>query len=266
MGEKELIQVSFQLPADALEGLAHLVRQLRRLAAESSGGPAPATVERGASGRFDEKRYEALLADRTAPPERIRPEMDGGADAPAAFRAVQARISDPVRAGRAPDRPSQTEEGPLPPPVRAASGSETAQQPPAHTAPEAAARPQAVRETETERPEDIPVLRLPPLSQVEDAPQVDMEPESLIPEAEAVWARASADTAAALPGEPASPPPSPPQSAAGRLPDGPAAVPSRWSGVSEELIAAGPAPLTAEAVSLAFRRDGRRYDNGFPLY
>ena len=26
------------------------------------------------------------------------------------------------------------------------------------------------------------------------------------------------------------------------------------------------APLTAEAVSLAFQRDGRRYDNGFPLY
>ena len=26
------------------------------------------------------------------------------------------------------------------------------------------------------------------------------------------------------------------------------------------------APLTAEAVSQAFQRDGRRYDNGFPLY
>ena len=38
------------------------------------------------------------------------------------------------------------------------------------------------------------------------------------------------------------------------------------SGLEEELITAGPAPLTAEAVSLAFRRDDRRYDNGFPLY
>ena len=36
--------------------------------------------------------------------------------------------------------------------------------------------------------------------------------------------------------------------------------------VAEELVAAGPAPLTAESVSLAFRRDGRRYDCGFPLY
>lgn len=35
---------------------------------------------------------------------------------------------------------------------------------------------------------------------------------------------------------------------------------------AEQLVSAGPAPLTAEAVSLAFRRDDRRYDNGFPLY
>jgi len=41
---------------------------------------------------------------------------------------------------------------------------------------------------------------------------------------------------------------------------------SRWSSVTEELVIPGPAPLTAEAVSLAFERDGRRYDNGFPLY
>lgn len=34
----------------------------------------------------------------------------------------------------------------------------------------------------------------------------------------------------------------------------------------ERLITTSPAPLTAEAVSLAFRRDDRRYDNGFPLY
>ena len=42
--------------------------------------------------------------------------------------------------------------------------------------------------------------------------------------------------------------------------------PGRWTGVTEELVSAGPAPLTAEAVSQAFQRDGRRYDNGFPLY
>lgn len=31
-------------------------------------------------------------------------------------------------------------------------------------------------------------------------------------------------------------------------------------------VAAAPSTLTAEAVSQAFRRDDRRYDNGFPLY
>ena len=39
-----------------------------------------------------------------------------------------------------------------------------------------------------------------------------------------------------------------------------------WGGVREELAFPGPSPLTAEAVSLAFQRDDRRYDNGFPLY
>lgn len=39
-----------------------------------------------------------------------------------------------------------------------------------------------------------------------------------------------------------------------------------WGGIREELAFPGPAPLTAEAVSLAFQRDDRRYDNGFPLY
>ena len=48
-----------------------------------------------------------------------------------------------------------------------------------------------------------------------------------------------------------------------QLPEAPGGA---WSGVREELAYSGPAPLTAEAVSLAFQRDDRRYDNGFPLY
>ena len=48
-----------------------------------------------------------------------------------------------------------------------------------------------------------------------------------------------------------------------QLPEAPG---SSWSGVREELTFPGPAPLTAEAVSQAFQRDDRRYDNGFPLY
>lgn len=48
-----------------------------------------------------------------------------------------------------------------------------------------------------------------------------------------------------------------------QLPEAPG---GSWSGVREELTFPGPAPLTAEAVSKAFQRDDRRYDNGFPLY
>ena len=48
-----------------------------------------------------------------------------------------------------------------------------------------------------------------------------------------------------------------------QLPEAPG---GSWQEVREELTYAGPAPLTAEAVSLAFQRDDRRYDNGFPLY
>ena len=48
-----------------------------------------------------------------------------------------------------------------------------------------------------------------------------------------------------------------------QLPEAPG---GSWPEVREELTYAGPAPLTAEAVSLAFQRDDRRYDNGFPLY
>ncbi len=40
----------------------------------------------------------------------------------------------------------------------------------------------------------------------------------------------------------------------------------RKEAVAEELVWEGSAPLTAQAVSQAFRRDGRRYDNAFPLY
>ena len=102
---------------------------------------------------------------------------------------------------------------------------------------------------------------------MEDPPRAEGDPKSAIPEAEAVWVQASEDRreAEAAAGE-AFAGPRAPEGAGFRMSEGPADLQSRWSGVTEELAAAGPAPLTAEAVSQAFRRDGRRYDNGFPLY
>lgn len=48
--------------------------------------------------------------------------------------------------------------------------------------------------------------------------------------------------------------------------DGAVPYSEHGNSVVERLVAEGPAPLTAEAVSLAFCRDDRRYDTGFPLY
>lgn len=274
MGEKDLIQVSVQLPAGSLDSLTQVVRQLRQLVAEvKGGGPTPAAgaaAERGESGGFDEARYEALLTGRGPEAERVRAEIAGAADAPGAFRTVRERIREPDRAGEEDSLPPRDGDGDgsAPPPSGEPDRGEEADRPAPGTDREAVPDPQAVRGTETERPEDIPVLRVPPPSQVEDAPQAGMEPESLIPEAEAVWAERAGGGAAAPPDGPVPLPSSPatPQTAAVQMSEGPEAVRSRWSGVTEELVSAGPAPLTAEAVSLAFRRDGRRYDNGFPLY
>lgn len=100
-----------------------------------------------------------------------------------------------------------------------------------------------------------------------DAPAVRMEPESSIPEAEAVWTamEPQGPGPAAVHAEAQSVVESP-EKAGFSMGAGPADIQSRWGGITEELAAAGPAPLTAEAVSQAFQRDGRRYDNGFPLY
>lgn len=59
--------------------------------------------------------------------------------------------------------------------------------------------------------------------------------------------------------------PPPPPSAGFEVQGGNAFDPQRIT-LQERLVTAGPAPLTAEAVSRAFCRDDRRYDNGFPLY
>lgn len=272
MGGRDVIQVSVQLPAGSLDSLTQVVRQLRQLVAEvKGGGPMPAAgaaAERGESGGFDEARYEALLTGRGPEAERVRAEIAGAADAQGAFRTVRERIREPDRAGEEDSPPSRAGDGSASLPSGEPDRGEEADRPAPGTDRAIVPDPQAVRGTETERPEDVPVLRVPPLSQVEDAPQAGMEPESLIPEAEAVWAERAGGEAAAPPDGPVPLPSSPaaPQTAAVQMSEGPEAARSRWSGVTEELVSAGPAPLTAEAVSLAFRRDGRRYDNGFPLY
>lgn len=115
--------------------------------------------------------------------------------------------------------------------------------------------------------EEIPAVHPELEAQIPDAPAVRMEPESLIPDAEKVWTGAEggdiplpAAQAEALTGVET------PLGAGAVITAQPGPPANRWTNMTEELVTAGPAPLTAEAVSLAFERDGRRYDNGFPLY
>ena len=96
MEEEKVIQVSVQLPAQAMQGFTDMVRQLRLLAAEFRGG------DRGEeNAAFDEERF---LAMREAPAARSTQAEEGpGAKEPAsAARQVQNQLPEAVRAG-APD-------------------------------------------------------------------------------------------------------------------------------------------------------------------
>ena len=62
MEEEKVIQVSVQLPAQALQGFTDMVRQLRQLAAELRGGPR-AGAEAMENAAFDEERFLTMLVD-----------------------------------------------------------------------------------------------------------------------------------------------------------------------------------------------------------
>ena len=248
MDGQELIQVSFQLPASVLDSLARLAEQLQKLAAAVGGagqsaGMAEETVE---SGAFDQERFQALMQQSKAA---------GGQ--PLQAQAVRSGGMEPVREPEsAGGTPPEGPQGPDRTDISAMSDPET----PESAGPE----PDG---TGKESADDIPSVRPEMEARTPDAPAVRMEPESLIPEAEKAWAGT---------GEGDLPLPAvrtedltgieTPLGAGMVVTAQPEPPAGRWSNMSEELATPGPAPLTAEAVSLAFQRDGRRYDNGFPLY
>lgn len=295
MDAQELIQVNFQLPAGALDSLARLTEQLRLLTA-SVGRPERAgtrqTLEQGENRSFDPEQFRALrLEAETAavkePPtagqaveqapemeavtvrmtggtleaDAVRPEMQNDVYAPEdAGRRVGQEVEDPAQAG--------------PPSVSAPAGAETA-------VPDMGAGPSAetIRQDADRAMEEIPTVQAeshpvpdPETVQTESRPvpgpeAVQMEPESRIPEAETVReqvktpdyeplsVQAGASETAAVP-----------MNAGFALAAGPDLPRSRWTGGAETLRVSGGRPLTAEDISLAFQRDERRYDNGFPLY
>ena len=119
-----------------------------------------------------------------------------------------------------------------------------------------------------EKASSIPTVHAEAEESVPDAPEARREAGRQVPEVESVRAEAKAQelAIAAARGEVSGGGIENPLGASVVVQTQPEPPQSRWSSVTEELVIPGPAPLTAEAVSLAFERDGRRYDNGFPLY
>lgn len=257
MDEREQIQVNIRLPLAALEGLSKLAEQLQALAAWAEGGAAPAAAraprEQAEGDSFDFRRFQELQEGPPAPESAQVPlsRIDGA-------QPVHAKVH------RDPDEPNSAGE-PIKTPARSAESENTAPPPKPADTPEESSQ---LRTTDApEAPDGSAVsVRAAADTPLSDAPAVQAEPEDLAPPEEAAPANSGDEpeipTAQAERMETAGTPLS-----AGLVIRGtPEAVPSRWGVVTEELAAAGPAPLTAEAVSQAFQRDGRRYDSGFPLY
>lgn len=255
MDENEQIHISFQLPASALETLSRLTEQLRLLTAAANRQTESARSsgqEFAESAHFDPERFQALR--RSEEPPALIPPEHRDADAPGPARQAEGTLTAPTAEGpstatlpdpesAAPSSKDQTEN---------AETSDSPGSPPEGSTPPAREPRQAPSKTDTP-----------------EAEAVRMEPKSQLPEAEQSWTQMRIEQWDAQ-----STPPTHEMQLGAEAPAGAGTVvtaqldtpPSRWSGISEELAVSGAAPLTAEAVSLAFQRDGRRYDNGFPLY
>lgn len=248
MDKQELIQVDLRLPASALDNLARLAEQLRQLTIAISGlsRPADTSEEMVESGAFDPERFRELRqkAEKAAT-------QTSQAEAQPVRTGVLKQIPDPETAGGAtPLTPEEPERLQAPVNGETHPQAQTAQAPIEQTA-------------EGEIPAAHPAVE----EALPGAPSVRIEPDSQIPEAKAAWEQTGTEepplfsAQAEIAGDMGAP-----QSVGAAVTVRPEIPQSRWAGIAEELVEPGPAPLTAEAVSQAFQRDGRRYDNGFPLY
>lgn len=266
MEEREWIHVDLKLPASALDSLSRLAEQLQRLAAAASAGPersAAQADERGVNGGFDPARFMGL-ASEGGPPEPpaaegaegdiagavpVREEISGGGPQPgSAGGPVELPVEDPAPAGASPGEA----EAPV-----GASGPEF----------------QSVEDAQTpwsgspERDGEAPAAPAGSWADVDEARSAGGEADGDTPDAESARAAVKApadapdaDTAGAdaVLRDPAS--------AWREVGAGPETPVSRWESFGFGGGAEAEAPVTAESISRAFQRDGRRYDGGFPLY
>lgn len=267
----ERIQLNIQLPLEELGRFSHLVEQLQQMMATAETGGLEKREAEG-SPSFDLARFQELMA-REAPAQEL-PASSGAAPQAAAYEpgdpppapGAAAEVSDMAQAPAA-----QAEMSPLPeaPTARgevaplgeapAAGGDISPLADPVTVQAETSPLPEisagqieaALQDTHipTAAPEETAPLPEPPV-QSQEIPREETIPS---PPADAAREEALRELTAPVAG----------YYPEVQLPEAPGGA---WSGVREELTYAGPAPLTAEAVSLAFQRDDRRYDNGFPLY
>lgn len=226
-GEK-LIQVSFQIPPSALDSLSRLAEQLRLLtqAAAAASAPAGRTSEYVESGSFDPERFYELQRDMSDP-QAVRRTVSDVPDAPAVSPVIS-RTEDAEAVSADVQREPED--------ARSAGDGFFRQSEQLVRTP----GPDSERQYKEER--DDPLL---PAGE----PRRETRDLDLSVARGEVGGEIETPTGAGI--------------AVEAQPEIPR---SRWGGVIEELADAGEAPLTAQAVSMAFERDGRRYDNGFPLY
>lgn len=254
MEERELVRIDLQLPASALDSLSRLAEQLRLLTAAAGNLRQRPGQEYAENASFDTERFRSLQPeDRRKKPVEMR--ADAVTDVGAAI---------PVRSSVTEDVPAPEQAG-----SEVIDHREEAAQaappggdsiPDAKTAGSGIQEELAVKDAEREVTgdlEDIPTVR-------PEAGQDTMELPAARKEMDAEGADVPVWNTSALEDEQAGI--ESPLGAGVVVTAEPDMPQSRWTGITEELVTPGSAPLTAESVSLAFQRDGRRYDNGFPLY
>ena len=226
MGEEKLIQVSVQLPASELGRLSDLMEHVQRLLSMEGGQTASPAAD----------AVEAAMAAAS--------EAAGNA----AFDLNRFQALREANAQQAWSEPVAAEAAPL--------SLEESKPPEALAVPDTRPMPDSIRQR-------IDGLELAPEATAAGSP-ISGAPEA----GEMVWAGSFQQAPEAFAAGEAVWSETPPPPAAG-FPAAAleAAPPAGRMGREEEAqVIVGPAAVTAEAVSLAFRRDDRRYDNGFPLY
>ena len=268
MDVEPLIQVNFQIPPSALDSLSRLAEQLRLLT-EAANVPVSsnktAETESMESGSFDPERFMALRQG-VEKAEAVRADVSDIGDAPEISAAVSyAEDAETVSAGVRKKLPDAMGAGDSlePRSENPAVNEALYSLPEERDLPSPLAAEAAVKEADS-----ISSVRVEAEAFMPEAPEARREAERQVPEVASVRAEAEAQelAIAAARGEVSGGGIEAPLGAGVVVQTQPEMPQSRWSSVTEELVIPGPAPLTAEAVSLAFERDGRRYDNGFPLY